>query len=520
MTKPKRAVLYLRYSSVGQNEQSIEGQRTVCTEFAERNGIEIVDEYVDRARSASKATGKRTSFLKMIHDSSKGLFDTVLVYKLDRFARDRFDAVCYKRELAENGVSVISACETLGTGAQSILIESVLEGLNAYYSVELSEKIRRGINESVKKHRYLGGPVPFGMKVVDGRLTPDELTAPAIVEAFEMCAAGYSYVEIARSWEKQGFKSWKGQPFRPKSLVKMLKSKRYIGYYVYDDVEIPDCIEPIVSKELFEEVQRVMKTNNKRRKSHKDNNRFLLTGKLICGNCGEAMTGESGKSRNGTVHYYYSCHGKKGLKNGCTKKNIRKDVIESFVAQKAREQLTGGFISTLVNELSKVIDEYQSRESRIPMLTDHLKDVDSQLDNLIQLLSSGVKSKTIIEKVEALEDEKELLNQQISDEKARESNKIHKQDIVNYLIGLRENKINDDNALIATFIDKVVLFDPDDTGNSQIKIIYKLSDGNDKNSNTEQMFELRELRSTTGLKFEPFITQYGLFVAIYYVIRT
>lgn len=121
-----KAVIYARYSSDNQREESIEGQIRECAEYAKYNDMEIVGQYIDRAYSAK--TDNRPDFQRMIKDSYRKQFDIVLVWKLDRFARDRFDSAYYKRTLKKNGVRVISAKETISQGAEGILLESMLEG--------------------------------------------------------------------------------------------------------------------------------------------------------------------------------------------------------------------------------------------------------------------------------------------------------------------------------------------------------------------------------------------------------
>ena len=120
-----KAVIYARYSSDNQREESIDGQLRECKKFAEYNGITIVGEYIDRPE-----------FQRMIKDSYKAVFDTVIVWKLDRFARNRYDSARYKALLKKNGVRVISATEKISEDASGILLESLLEGYAEYYSVE------------------------------------------------------------------------------------------------------------------------------------------------------------------------------------------------------------------------------------------------------------------------------------------------------------------------------------------------------------------------------------------------
>ena len=181
----KTACLYVRFSSHNQTEQSIEGQTRVCRDFCKRHNIRIVEIYADRATSASKDIEKRVQFLKMIKDSEKGLFDAVIVYKLDRFARSRYDSATYKYRLKRNGVQLISATENISNDPEGIILESVLEGMAEFYSAELSQKINRGMRESAYKHNSIGGAIPLGYKIEDKKLVIDPKTAPIVKEAFE-----------------------------------------------------------------------------------------------------------------------------------------------------------------------------------------------------------------------------------------------------------------------------------------------------------------------------------------------
>ena len=131
----KSAVIYARYSCDAQTEQSIEGQLRVCQEYAERNGILILDTYIDRAMSGTN--DNRPDFQRMIRDSSKQLWDYVLVYKLDRFSRNKYESIDYKHKLSKNKVKVVSAMENIPESPEGVILESVLEGLNQYYSMEL-----------------------------------------------------------------------------------------------------------------------------------------------------------------------------------------------------------------------------------------------------------------------------------------------------------------------------------------------------------------------------------------------
>ena len=168
-----RAVIYARYSSDNQTEASIEGQLRECMEFAEHAGIDVIKSYIDRALSAK--SDNRPEFQQMIKDSYKHAFDCIIVWKLDRFSRNRYDSAHYKALLRKNGVKVVSAKEAIAEGSEGILLESVLEGMAEYYSAELAEKVVRGMTENVLKGINNGGQITFGYKLnADRKFEPHE----------------------------------------------------------------------------------------------------------------------------------------------------------------------------------------------------------------------------------------------------------------------------------------------------------------------------------------------------------
>ena len=179
-----KAVIYARYSSDSQREESIEGQIRECTEYAQRNNITILGTYIDRALSARSAD--RPEFQRMIHDAEKELFEIVLVWKLDRFSRDRYDSAHYKHILKKHNIRVVSAKENISEGPEGIILESMLEGMAEYYSAELSEKIRHGQMENALKGKNNGGQVTLGYRTgTDGVLEIDPKTAPIVKEIFQ-----------------------------------------------------------------------------------------------------------------------------------------------------------------------------------------------------------------------------------------------------------------------------------------------------------------------------------------------
>ena len=325
------AVIYARYSSDNQREESIEGQIRECTAYAEKNGITVIKHYIDRAFSAK--TDNRPEFQQMIKDSGKKLFDVVLVWKFDRFARNRFDSANYKMILKKNGVHLISVMEPIAEGSQGILVETLLEGMAEYYSAELSEKVIRGQTENALKGKCTGGTGTIGYKIDEEKFYHlDPLTAPLVLEAFQQYDNGDKMVEIVNFLNGKGVRNMLGGKMTHSSVNTMLKNRRYIGELSFWDIVVPDAIPVIVPKDLFDRVQKRLDKNKRAPACGKADEEYLLTTKLFCGKCGALMFGESGTSATGRTYYYYKCANVKRRK-GCNKKTVQKDWLEDLVVR-------------------------------------------------------------------------------------------------------------------------------------------------------------------------------------------
>ena len=325
------AVIYARYSSDNQREESIEGQIRECTAYAEKNGITVIKHYIDRAFSAK--TDNRPEFQQMIKDSGKKLFDVVLVWKFDRFARNRFDSANYKMILKKNGVHLISVMEPIAEGSQGILVETLLEGMAEYYSAELSEKVIRGQTENALKGKCTGGTGTIGYKIDEDKFYHlDPLTAPLVLEAFQRYDNDDKMVEIVNFLNDKGVRNMLGGKMTHSSVNTMLKNRRYIGELSFRDIVVPDAIPAIVPKDLFDRVQKRLAKNKRAPACGKADEEYLLTTKLFCGKCGALMFGESGTSATGRTYYYYKCANVKRRK-GCNKKTVQKEWLEELVVR-------------------------------------------------------------------------------------------------------------------------------------------------------------------------------------------
>ncbi len=409
-----KAVIYARYSSDSQREESIEGQLRECLEFANKIGVDVVANYIDRAMTAT--SDNRPDFQRMIKDSYKHCFNMIIVWKLDRFSRDRYDSANYKHILKKNGVKVVSAKENISEGPEGIILESMLEGMAEYYSAELSVKVKRGLKENALKAKVNGGQIPFGYYIDEEQKHAIAQTlAPIVVEAFTMYADGYLIKDIVNHFNAKGITTRLGKKMSYNIVQYMLTNRKYIGEFRYNDIVIPDAVPAIVSKDLFERVQRRMAQNKHAPARHKAEDDYLLTTKLFCGKCGALMVGEAGTGRKKEVHRYYKCVNAK--KHTCDKKTVRKLWIEDLAVQKAMELLHD---EAVIDYLVDRIFDLQGEENpRLPRLRLQLEDVENRIKNIITAIEQGIIFDSTKDRLAELEKEKNQLDLTIVQEQIK-----------------------------------------------------------------------------------------------------
>ena len=478
-------VIYARYSSHNQNDQSIEGQIAECEKFCERNNYNVVATYVDRAKSGTK--DNRDQFQQMIKDSEKHGFNGIVVYQLDRFARNRYDSAINKSKLKKNNVRVMSARENINDDASGILMESVLEGMAEYFSAELGQKVKRGMKINADNCYYNGGTIPLGFKVIEiesdtkdalGRKVKkkkfaiDEDNAPVIKMIFKMYLNGSTMAEIIRYLNKNNIKTAYGNIFNKNSIREILTNKRYNGIYSYNGKDFKNGIPQIIDDKTFDLVQEKMGVNKKAPARARAKTDYLLTTKLFCGHCKEMMTGTSGTSKSGKLHCYYGCVGTR--KKICNKKNVQKEFIEDLVVEKARELLTDeriNIISDAVIEMAKKDKE----NSGVKRLTKNIKELEKQKNNLFDSLKiceiESVK-KSIFEEIAKLDEQVSNLKSELVIEEGKCIN-ITKSQVKFFLSQIKNGNIDDEyykKLIINTLIDKVFLYD------DSILIVFSVSD--------------------------------------------
>ena len=451
------AVIYARYSTDSQREESIEGQIRECTAYAEKNGFTVVKHYIDRAISAK--TDNRPQFQQMIKDSERGNFDVIIVWKLDRFARNRYDSARYKTQLKRNGVKLVSATEVISAGPEGIILESVLEGYAEYYSADLSEKVVRGMTENALKGIYNGGTIPFGYMIDETRhYQPDPLLAPYVEQTFQKYADGATMTDL-RDWLKaHNIKNSMGGEISYNTIQRMLSNRRYIGELRLRDVVQPNAIPALVSEELFNKVQEKLAKNKKAPARHKAEESYLLTTKLYCGKCGALMFGESGVSHTGRMYTYYKCAAAKKKKT-CDKKAVRKQWLEDLVVTETMKLVED---DASMNAIIAKVMELQNQESTdLPIYEKQLKETETGITNMLNAIQMGILTSSTKERLEALEEQRKELQARIAEERLAKP-KMKEEFVRFWLLRFRKLDMTQPEqrqALVDTFINAIYLYD-------------------------------------------------------------
>lgn len=455
-----KAVIYARYSCDNQREESIEGQLRECKAYCQKNDFTVVGTYIDRAESAR--TDQRPEFQHMIQDSSRGQFDYVIVSKMDRFARDRYDSANYKSRLKKKNIKVLSATENISGGPEGILMEALLEGMAEYFSAELAVKVNRGMKENALKCMHNGGLPPFGYTVDNGKhYQIDLVTAPAVQDIFARYDRGETMKEIVVFLHAAGIKGPRKNNLNINAIARILKNRKYIGEYSYRDVVVPDGIPALVEKALFERVQARMAKNRRAPAQRKAEEDYLLTTKLFCGECGAMMVGECGTSSgNGRKYHYYRCVNSKRNKTCNAKhKSVSKIPIENAVIQSVMEKIMD---DAFVNFIADSVMELQgSGNPLLESLEKQLTDTERSIENLLDALQAGVGIDAVKQRLAALDEAKKSLQAQIAIEKI--SHPLLTRDEVVYWIcrfrRLDMSVLEDRRRLVDSFVNSVTIYD-------------------------------------------------------------
>lgn len=462
------AVIYARFSSHNQREESIEQQVAECKLFAQQQGLEIVEIYADAAQSGR--TENRSQFLRLQRDAKKGKFNNIVAYKSNRIARNMINALNFENDMEKLGIKLFYAKEEFGNNAAGRFALRMMMNVNQFYSENMAEDIRRGMEDNARNCKC-NGLCPFGYRRGDdGKPVPDEKTAPIVQEIFTRVACGDTFSSIAADLNKRGIKTTLGNSWGKGSFNNILHNERYTGVYLYDNIRIDGGLKPLISKELYMSVQKHLSIKKNAQGRHRENGDYLLSGKLFCGECGKHMMGTSGTARSGALHYYYACQGKKE-KPRCTKKNVRRDDVEQAVARMIRQYILQ---DDVMEWLADTLINYQKEHSKhgeLSLLEEQLKGNKKALANIMQAIEQGIITNTTKERLLELERAQSKINGNIAIIKS-EQVEVTREQILGWLDSFREGDISDKHfqkRLFDSFLQAVYLYD-----DNRIRILFNL----------------------------------------------
>lgn len=453
----ENAVIYARYSSHNQTEQSIEGQIAQGEAYAKSKGYRIIHVYADRAKTGTN--DNRDEFQKMLRDSSKRAFQVIIVWKVDRFGRNREEITFNKHKVKKHGVRVEYVAENITDGPEGVILESVLEGMAEYYSLQLSQNVKRGMLESAKKHKVINPhTIALGYKVGDsGEYVIDEMTAPLVEKIFELYVEGYTISEIINYFKNLGIN------FGKNKISGILKNEKYIGIYRYKNIICDkDAVPRIVTDEMFAIAQEKLKMHKRLPSKSWSYNDYLLTGKIYCGSCNSPMVGESGYSHTGDKYSYYTCLGRKKYKS-CTKAPVRSKYLEDLVIKNLMNILND---PDTIDEIANITYEYYIKKEKendeLLYLEEEIKKCDAAMQNLLKALEGGLDYNLIENRLLELKNNKEELEYKEATIKNLGGKILNKNEIKFFLTSIIKGDLSDPNVIkkiVETFVMKVVVFD-------------------------------------------------------------
>ena len=454
----KTAVIYARFSCERQTEQSIEGQIHVCQDYAARNDIVIVDTYIDRAMTGTN--DNRKDFQRMLKDCTKQAWDYVLVYKLDRFSRNKYETAIHKKTLRDNGIKLLSACESIPDAPEGIILESLLEGMAEYYSAELSQKVKRGMRELRAKGYYMGGYLLYGYKKDGKKVVIDEEKAEVVRYIYNEYLHGTYIKTIIKNLTAKGILN-RGKPFANNTVDHMLENMKYTGSFECNGEIIDNIFPQIIDDETFKLVQEKKASN--RYGTHKEDVVYLLKGKLFCGHCKKTMNAETGTARNGDILRYYKCYRKKKTSK-CNKGNVKKEVFEKLIIDNIIEAFNKSDINQIAENILQLNKEKIKTNNRINLLTAEKVELEKGISNLLSAVEKGLFSNATNLRLKQLEDQLSVVKEQLILEQAKNKTALTKEDIIGYIkVALKK----DARKMINLLIDKIYLY------NSKVEIYYK-----------------------------------------------
>jgi DNA invertase Pin-like site-specific DNA recombinase len=409
------AVTYVRVST---DEQAIKGlsipaQIEACEKYAKEHGLTIARTFVDEGETAK--TDERDGFQEMVgYCKTNRDVRAVIVYDTSRFARNRYDAALYKRDMEKSEIRVHYASQHIEDTPEGKFLEGILEVFDEHYSLRLAVVVKRGMAESAKRGNWVGGP-PYGYRVTrtpEGKrkleIEPKEAEAVRLV--YELFDKGFGCKTIAQKLNEMGYRTRFGKALQANMVKLILKNLAYLGMVVFGRYKggqhvkramlpkenwiiVPGTHEALVSKEQFERVQAEMERRARNRKPGQFRSARRFAGMVTCSHCGRSSTALTGTSKTGVVHFYYGCRTHKTQSTKlCAGLRVRADLFEESIIRAIDEDVFSETnIKTFVEyakRLAREMDEGRSHEKI--SIQRKLEAIEGKLMKVIHLVEDDV----------------------------------------------------------------------------------------------------------------------------------
>lgn len=461
MAKRLRAAIYARFSSDKQRDASIEDQVSAGTRYCERKDYELVMVYTDYALSGR--SDDRPDFLRMIDDAKKGLFDVVIVWKLDRFARNMMDQFHYERELMLAGVTLESCMENISGGTmEADMNKGVLAIFAQIRSQQSAVDTVRGMTGKAEKGQYLG-VWRFGYSHEGDVITLDPVTAPMARKIHDDYLQGVPVNSIIDWLIARGVKTKNGKDPGYNFVTGILKNLAYAGVYMWGQkkdsrgnvlkdsngqavplIRIDGGMPAIVSMETKQAcIDRL-----KFRKHGRTKLTYVLSGKLVWAESGSCMHGETGRSHTGNEHFYYVC------KDNGKRRSVRKELIETTVAQGIREMLEDRELcKKLAARHVQFLAETEDNTPAIDAAKAEVKALEKQRENIVEAVANGAPYDMFKGKLESINSDIDGMNRRLEDLK-NESTSATESDIMEFFEAISAGAMSDEQ-IISAFVGQV-----------------------------------------------------------------
>ena len=481
-----RAVAYVRFSSDNQREESIDGQLRAIRKYCSEHDMVLLATYADRAISGT--TDNRPEFQRLISEADGSGFQVVIVHKLDRFARNRYDAAIYKNHLKKRGIRLISVVENLQDTPESIILEAVIEGMNEYYSLNLAREVRKCLLENAMACKITGGPPLLGYTTdpETHRYVINEYEAEAVRLIFTMYVDGHSYGDIISELNRRGFRTRRGDVFGKNSLYAILKNERYTGVYIYvpdasrnakgkytrhgqydekDVIRIPGGMPTIISEELFQKAQEKLSERQHKSARFSAKEEYLLSGKIICGECGNPYAGNSRKPRpDHPLYVSYKCTRRNQKVKTCKNPEINRDILEEMVLEHLSDSLFDpNVIPVLLARYNQYLREKTGNAAeRVSALKSELQSTERKIRNTVDLMVE-IGSPTLKQKLFELEETKEKLSYELHQAELAEQQMSVSEDTVRTLFRKAQNELRNGTLanrrkIIDQYVKQIIIY--------------------------------------------------------------